>query len=139
VLDEFGATAVTLDELLAQSDFMTLHLPLSDATRHTIGRAELAKMKRSAIIINTSRGPIIDEAALVDALEDGIIAGAGLDVFEDESGGIDPRLPAMDNVVLTPHVAWNTAEAVVAIHEEVAANVAKYLRGERPNSIVNGL
>jgi len=139
VLDEFGATAVTLDELLAQSDFMTLHLPLSDATRHTIGRAELAKMKRSAIIINTGRGPIIDEAALVDALEDGIIAGAGLDVFEDESGGIDPRLPAMDNVVLTPHVAWNTAEAVVAIHEEVAANVAKYLRGERPNSIVNGL
>ncbi len=139
VLAQYNATAVTLDELLSESDFMTLHLPLSDATRHTIGREELAKMKSSAIIINTSRGPIIDEAALVDALADGVIAGAGLDVFEDEGGGIDPRLPEMKNVVLTPHVAWNTAEAVVAIHEEVAGNVAKYLRGERPDSIVNKL
>lgn len=138
-LAQFGAEKVTLDELLEASDFMTLHLPLSDATRHTIGKEELAKMKSSAIIINTSRGPIIDEAALVDALENGTIAGAGLDVFEDEGGGIDPRLPKMRNVVLTPHVAWNTIEAVDAIHIEVAANVAKYLRGERPDSIVNGL
>lgn len=138
-LTEFGAEKVTLDELLSSSDFMTLHLPLSDATKHLIGAPELAKMKSSAIIINTSRGPIIDEAALVDALEAGTIAGAGLDVFEDEGGGVDPRLPKMYNVTLTPHVAWNTKEAVVAIHEEVGANVAKYLRGERPDSIVNGL
>lgn len=139
VLAEFGAERATLDELLSAADFLTLHLPLTDATRHTIGKDELAKMKKSAIIVNTSRGPIVDEAALVDALEAGVIAGAGLDVFEDESGGIDPRLPKMRNVVLTPHVAWNTTEAVVAIHEEVAANVAKYLRGERPDSVVNGL
>ena len=139
VLAEYGAERVSLDELLSEADFLTLHLPLSDATRHTIGREELAKMKKSAIVINTSRGPIIDEAALVDALDEGLIAGAGLDVFEDEGGGIDPRLPKMYNVVLTPHVAWNTAEAVVALAEEVAANVAKYLRGERPDSIVNKL
>ena len=135
----FGAERATLDELLASADFLTLHLPLSNATRHTIGKEELAKMKRSAIIINTSRGPIIDEAALVDALEDGVIAGAGLDVYEDEVNGVDPRLSKMYNVVLTPHVAWNTIEAVGALHEEVAQNVAKYRRGERPDSIVNGL
>lgn len=138
-LAQYDAQAVTLDELLAQSDFMTLHLPLSDATRHIVGRGEIAKMKPSAIIINTSRGAIIDEAALVDALESGVIAGAGLDVFEDEGGGLDPRMLNMRNVVLTPHVAWNTIEATGAIHEEVAANVAKYLRGERPDSVVNGL
>lgn len=136
---EFGAEATTLEGVLSASDFVTLHLPLSDATRHTIGKEQLALMKPSAVIINTSRGPIIDEAALLEALIDGTIAGAGLDVFEDETGGIDPRLPKQDNVVLTPHVAWNTTEATVAIHEEVAANVAKYLRGERPDSIVNGL
>ncbi len=139
ILESLGAQRVTLDELLSRSDFLTLHLPLSDATRHTIGEAELAKMKKSAIIINTSRGPIIDEAALVDALVSGKIAGAGLDVFEDESGGIDPRLPKQYNVVLTPHVAWNTTEAVGALHEEVTANVVKYLSGQRPDSIVNGL
>ena len=138
-LAELGAERVDFDTLLREADFLTLHLPLSDATRHTIGKDELTKMKNSAIIINTSRGPIIDEAALVDALEQGVIAGAGLDVFEDESGGVDPRLPKMYNVTLTPHVAWNTKEAVDAIHEEVAANVAKYLRGERPDSIVNKL
>ena len=138
-LEEFGAEATTLEGVLSESDFVTLHLPLSDATRHTIGKEQLALMKPSAVIINTSRGPIIDEAALVEALVNGTIAGAGLDVFEDESGGIDERLPKQDNVILTPHVAWNTTEATVAIHEEVAANVAKYLRGERPDSIVNGL
>lgn len=138
-LREFSAEAVPLDTLLRESDFMTLHLPLSDATRHTIGERELRLMKPSAVIINTSRGPVIDEAALLSALVDGVIAGAGLDVFEDETGGMDPRLAEQDNVVLTPHVAWNTTEATVAIHEEVAANVAKYLRGERPDSIVNRL
>ncbi len=138
-LSEYGAEATTLEGVLSESDFVTLHLPLSDATRHTIGKEQLALMKPSAVIINTSRGPVIDEAALVEALVNGVIAGAGLDVFEDEGGGIDERLPKQDNVVLTPHVAWNTTEATVAIHEEVAANVAKYLRGERPDSIVNGL
>ncbi|MBR2930455.1 MAG: C-terminal binding protein [Clostridia bacterium] len=139
VLLQYGAEAVAKEELFASSDVVTLHLPLSEATRHTVGRAELALMKESAIIINTSRGPIIDEAELVKALGEGRIAGAGLDVFEDESGAIDPALPKMRNVVLTPHVAWNTFEAVGALHEEVAMNVARYLRGERPESIVNGL
>ena len=139
VIAELGAERAELDTLLREADIMTLHMPLNDKTRHTVGERELALMKPTAIVINTSRGPVIDEAALVDALECGVIAGAGLDVFEDESGGIDPRLPKMANVVLTPHVAWNTTEATVAIHEEVGNNVAKYLRGERPDSIVNGL
>ena len=138
-LSEYNAKGVSLDKLLAECDYLTVHLPLSDATRHIIGKEELSKMKKSAIIINTSRGPIIDEIALVDALEQGLIAGAGLDVFEDESGGVDPRLVKMNNVTLTPHVAWNTAEAVVALSAEVAANVSKYLTCGRPDNIVNGL
>lgn len=139
VLADFGAELVSLDTLMSSSDFVSLHLPLSDATRHIIGSRELSLMKPTAVIINTARGPIIDEAALVEALAEHKIGGAGLDVFEDECGGIDQRLPMLDNVTLTPHVAWNTVEATVAIHDEVSQNVAKYLRGERPDSIVNGL
>lgn len=139
VLKEYGAERVELDMLLREADFLTLHLPLSEATRHTVGERELALMKPTAIVINTSRGPIIDEAALVLALVSGRIAGAGLDVFEDETGGIDKRLPTLPNVVLTPHVAWNTKEATGALADEVAANVAKYLSGKRPDSIVNKL
>ena len=138
-LIQYNAKRVTLDELLKQCDYLSIHLPLSDATRHIISREELSKMKKSAIIINTSRGAVIDEGALVDALEGGLIAGAGLDVFEDEGGGVDTRLVNMYNVTLTPHVAWNTAEAVVALSEEVAANVVKYLTFGRPENIVNGL
>ena len=138
-LTKYGARSVSLAELLSSADIVTLHLPLSEKTRHIIGKDELALMKPNALIINTSRGPIIDEAALVDTLAEGRLGGAGLDVFEDESGGIDSRLPNLENVILTPHVAWNTSEAVIAIHEEVAANVLKYLLGNRPDSIVNGL
>ena len=138
-LVKYNALDLSLDEVISSSDFITLHLPLSDATRHIIGERELGLMKKNAVIINTSRGPIIDEAALVEALVNGKIGGAGLDVFEDEGGGIDKRMLSLDNAVLTPHVAWNTTEATVAIHEEVAANVAKYLLGNRPDSIVNGL
>ena len=139
VIKEYNARKVSLDELLSACDYLSVHLPLSDSTYHLIGRDELARMKRSAIIINTSRGSVIDESALVDALADGVIAGAGLDVFEDESGGVDPRLVKMNNVTLTPHVAWNTEEAVHALSCEVAANVKKYLEGNRPDSVVNGL
>jgi D-3-phosphoglycerate dehydrogenase len=138
-LAPFGAEAVSLERLFKESDIITVHLPLSDATRHTVGAAELSLMKPSAILVNTSRGPVIDEAALVDALVDGTIGGAGLDVFEDEEGGIDKRILSLDNVVLTPHVAWNTAEAVDAIHVEVTENIVKYLTEGRPDNIVNGL
>ena len=139
LLEDYNATAVSFDELLAESDFITLHMPLSDATHHMFNAEAFAKMKPSAILINTARGGLVDEAALIDALLSETIAGAGLDVFEDEKGGMDKRMLEAKNVVLTPHVAWNTPEAVVALHKEVADNIIRFLGGERPVSIVNGL
>lgn len=132
-----GAERRELDSLLADSDFVTLHLPLNDSTRHMIGKSVFEKMKKSAILINTSRGPIVDEQALIEALEAKTIAGAGLDVFEDERSPLDKRLVNARNVALTPHVAWNTDIAVTAIHEEVGDNIVRYLKGERPISVVN--
>jgi phosphoglycerate dehydrogenase-like enzyme len=95
------------------------------------------KMKPTAVLMNTSRGAIVKEADLIDALEAGYLAGVGLDVFENESGGLDPRFLALPNAVLTPHVAWNTKEATLAIHEEVTGNVLRFLRGERPEGRVH--
>lgn len=138
-LSTFGATAATLDELLGSADIVTLHLPLMESTKHMFNTALFEKMKPSALLINTSRGAIVKEADLIDALEKGIIGGVGLDVFENETGGLDPRFLEIPNAVLTPHVAWNTKEATLAIHEEVTGNVLRFLRGERPESIVNGL
>jgi phosphoglycerate dehydrogenase-like enzyme len=103
------------------------------------GKETISKMKPTAILINTSRGAIINEKELAEALEEGLIAGVGLDVFENESAPIDQRLINAPSVALTPHVAWNTDVAVTAIHEEVGDNIVRYLKGERPNSIVNKL
>lgn len=137
VLKEYGAKGASFDEVLSESDFVTLHLPLNPSTTHVIGEKELSKMKKTATLINTGRGGLVDEKALVEALENKTIAFAGLDVFENETGGIDKRMLSMQNVALTPHVAWNTAEASRAIHEEVVGNVLRYIRGEVPESIVN--
>ena len=136
---ECGAEKVELDEMLSLSDFVSVHMPLNDKTRHSVNGEIFAKMKKTAIIINTSRGAVIDEQALIEALENKTIAGAGLDVFEDEKSPVDKRLTSARNVALTPHVAWNTDVAVTAIHEEVGNNVVRYLKGERPESIVNGI
>ena len=138
-LASFGATAMTLDELLGNADIVTLHLPLTESTHHMFHKDLFQKMKPTAVLINTSRGAIVNEADLMDALEAGTLAGVGLDVFENETGGLDPRFLSVPNAVLTPHVAWNTKEATLAIHEEVTGNVLRFLRGERPESIVNGL
>jgi len=138
-LTALGAAGVTLDDLLKNADVVTLHLPLMESTRHMFHMELFKKMKPSAVLINTSRGAIVKEADLIDALEAGYLAGVGLDVFENEAGGLDPRFLALPNAVLTPHVAWNTREATLAIHEEVTGNVLRFLRGERPESIVNGL
>lgn len=138
-LTAFGATAATLDELLGSADVVTLHLPLTESTKHMFDMSLFEKMKPTAVLINTSRGAIVKEADLIDALEKGIIGGVGLDVFENETGGLDPRFLKLPNAVLTPHVAWNTKEATLAIHEEVTGNVLRFVRGERPESIVNGL
>ena len=135
----FGAEKASLEDLLARADYVTLHLPLNAQTCHMMGAAQFAKMKPGAIFINTSRGGLVNEKELIDALEQGVIAGAGLDVFEDESGNIDPRILKMKQVTLTPHVAWNTVEGAAALHEEVTGNVLRFLDGNRPESIVNGL
>lgn len=136
-LEDYNAKSVSLDTLLAESDYVTLHLPLSEQTRHMLGMKEFKKMKQTAVLINTSRGGLIKETELVEALEQGIIGGAGLDVFEDESGGLDKRMLTMKNVALTPHVAWNTFEGMEALHKEVTDNVVQFLDGKEPESIVN--
>ena len=138
-LEEYRAQRASLHELLAASDFVSLHLPLNDSTRHMFGKELFAKMKRSAILINTSRGAIVNEAELIEALEEKLIAGVGLDVFEDEKNPLDERLVNAPGATLTPHVAWNTDVAVTALHKEVGDNIVRYLRGERPESVVNGL
>lgn len=136
-LKEYKAESVSLNTLLKEADYVTLHVPLSAKTRHMLGKEEFAKMKNTAYIINTGRGGLINETELIDALENGVIAGAGLDVFETENSNLDERILKMQNVVLTPHVAWNTSEATVALHKEVTNNVIRFLDGERPESIVN--
>ena len=136
-LKKYNAKAVDLDTLLSQSDYVTLHLPLTDKTRHMFGKNEFAKMKNTAYLINSSRGGLVVEADLVDAIDKGVIAGAGLDVFENEGGNLDKRLFEMKNVALTPHVAWNTYEGMEALHIEVTENVIRFLEGKVPESIVN--
>ena len=126
---EVGATPVTKAELLARSDFVTLHLRLGDRTRGLIGGAELAAMKPSAWLINTSRGPIVDEAALIDALERRVIAGAALDVYDQEPLPEAHPLRRLDNTVLSPHVGYVTAETYRVFYAGTVAAVRAWLDG----------
>ncbi len=120
-----------LDRLLATSDVVSLHVPLTPETRHLIGQPELARMKRSAYLINTTRGPVVDEAALAWALKNRIISGAGLDVYEREPE-IHPDLLPLDNVVLAPHLGSATTETRTAMADLAARNVVAVLSGEPP-------
>jgi glyoxylate reductase len=122
---------VTLGELLERSDFVSLHVPLTDATRHLIDASALARMRRDAYLVNTSRGPVVDEAALAAALRDGAIAGAALDVFEREPE-VHPALVGLENVVLVPHLGSATVETRTAMAELAAANALAVLAGEEP-------
>jgi glyoxylate reductase len=128
---ELDAEQLELDELLTVADVVSIHTPLSDATRHLIDARRLALMKPAAHLVNTSRGPVVDEAALAAALRDGTIAGAGLDVFEREPE-IHPGLRGLENVVLIPHLGSATIETRTAMGVLAAENAAAVLRGERP-------
>jgi glyoxylate reductase len=123
-----GAEGMPLDRLLATSDIVSLHCPLDESTRHLIDQAALARMKRSAYLINTSRGPVVDEAALAWALENRLIAGAALDVYEDEPA-INPRLMGLEHVVLAPHLGSATTETRTAMADLAVQNVVAVLSG----------
>ena len=134
---ELAATRMPLDELLRTSDVVSVHTPLSDATRGFMNAEAFAGMKQSAIFINTSRGPVVDEAALIAAIDSGQIAGAGLDVFEHEPIAADHPLLGRDNVVVTPHTAGTTIDTWTRRLDFAFENIARVARGEPPLSVVN--
>lgn len=126
-----GRPALSLDEVLVTSDVVSVHAPLRPETRHLIDRHALGRMKSTAYLINTARGPVVDEEALVVALEAGVLGGAALDVFEREPA-IHPGLLRLENVVLAPHLGSSTRETRTAMAELAARNVFRVLRGQRP-------
>jgi phosphoglycerate dehydrogenase-like enzyme len=133
---ELGVKFVDLDTLLRDSDIVTLHVPLTPSTEKMIGAKEFAKMKKSAILINTARGKIVDEASLVKALKEKEIRGAGLDVFEKEPLPVDDPLTKLENVVLTPHIAFLSQESLEECTYVCIENVEKFINGN-PQNIVN--
>lgn len=133
---ELGATRMELDAALAAADFVSVHVPLTDATRHLIDARRLGLMKPTAYLINTARGPVVDEAALVDALRAQSIAGAGLDVYEEEPK-MAPGLSELDNALLLPHLGSATHATRSAMSRLAAANLLAVLDGRRPETAVN--
>jgi glyoxylate reductase len=133
---QLGATRVELPRLLAESDFISVHVPLTPETQHLLSTPQFGQMKRTAILINTSRGPVIDEAALVEALTAKKIAGAGLDVYEREPA-IHPGLIPLPNVVLAPHIASATVRTRSEMSAMAARNMATAVRGGRPPNLLN--
>jgi len=134
---ELGITFKSFEEVLSEADFVTIHVPLTEETFHMTGRRELSMMKRTAYLVNTSRGPVVDEEALYTALKERIIAGAALDVFEQEP--INPQSPLLelDNVVLTPHIASASVETRTKMATVAAKNLVSVLRGKEPPNLVN--
>ena len=136
--DEKGIRYVSLEELLKNSDYISMHCPLTESTKHMINRETLSLMKPSAFVINTSRGALIDEAALIEALENGTIAGAGLDVQEIEPPEENSPLYTMDNVLLTPHMGWKGLETRQRLVSILADNIKKFME-ETPINVVSSL
>jgi glyoxylate reductase len=132
---ELGARYLDLDDLLRESDFVSIHTPLTDETRHLIGERELGLMRETAVLVNTSRGPVVDEAALADALQDGRIFAAGLDVYEEEPK-VHPRLLELENAVLAPHIGSATIETRDRMATLAAENLRAVLQGEQPKNPV---
>lgn len=135
--EELAVQYVSLKGLLSEADFVSLHVPLTDQTYHLIGHHELELMKPTAYLINTSRGPIVDEKALLEALKNGKIAGAGLDVYENEPN-LTPGMADLDNVTLLPHVGSATLETRTKMAQLAAENLLVGLRGGIPPNCLNG-
>lgn len=133
---ELGVKFASLDELLANSDFISLHVPLTAETRHMMNKDTFAKMKKGSYLINTARGQVVDERALVDALASAQIAGAALDVFDNEPN-ISPEIIADQKVITTPHIASATREARNKMGEQVVAAIIDTLKGVKPQNIVD--
>ncbi|MCF7906235.1 D-glycerate dehydrogenase [Candidatus Gracilibacteria bacterium] len=134
--NELQATKVSLEELLQESDFVSLHVPLIEKTHHLIGAQELSLMKPTAYLINTARGPVVDEATLAEALQKGTIAGAGLDVYENEPD-VHPDLLNLDNVILAPHIASASIHTRQEMARIAAENIVAFFEGEDIPSPVN--
>lgn len=137
VAKKFDVELMDLNDVCAKADFISVHSPLTDATRGMISDEQFDVMKKEAFIINTARGPVIDEKAMIRALKEGKIAGAGLDVLENEPVEPDNPLLKMDNVVINPHAAWYSEESQVELQQKVAQNVADVLSGYYPTYLFN--
>lgn len=135
--EELGVEVTDLDTLLATSDFISLNAPLTTDTYHMIDEQAFAKMKRGAYLVNTGRGSLVDEAALIRALETGKLAGAALDVYEKEPFDSENKLRSFENVVLTPHIAWRSDEAIRDLQIEVCENIIDFFNGKRPKNQLN--
>lgn len=136
-MESAGVRPVSFDTLLETSDFISVHCPLTESTRHMINREAFQKMKPTAVLVNTARGPVVDEKALVEALQEGRIFAAGIDVTEQEPVDIYSPLLTMDNVILTPHTAWYSEDAIKTLQRSVAEEAERVLMGERPKNPVN--
>ena len=136
-VESYGGSLVDLATLLGESDFVSLHAPLTNETRNLIGAAELGLMKPEAFLINAARGPLIDEDALLKALRNGSIAGAGLDVMVDNIPPIDHPLLSLDNIIITPHVAFFSQESTLELEQRAAAEVVSVMQGIMPDNLVN--
>jgi D-3-phosphoglycerate dehydrogenase / 2-oxoglutarate reductase len=136
-MSAMGATKLALDELLRVSDFVSLHLPLSPSTRHLINEETLSLMKSTAFLVNTSRGGLVDQRALYSALAEKRLAGAGLDVLEEEPPAQDDPLLALQNVLLSPHAAFYSEDAAFELHRRMAEQVAAVFQGRVPANLLN--
>jgi len=133
---KYNAKHVSLSRLLKQADFVTVHVPLLPSTKHLLGKKEFSMMKKTAYLINTSRGPVVDEKALIWALKNGKIAGAGLDVYESEPK-VDKRLTVLQNCVLSPHTASATREVRIQMSKDAGENILAVMRGRKAPKTVN--
>lgn len=134
---ELGMTYAPLEELLAQADLVSLHIPLLDSTHHIIGREQLARMKPTACLINTARGGLVDDSALLEALQKGKLAGAGLDCVEQEDSSVTKNLLMEPNVLITPHIGGSNADLADAMVEEITKEIRDLSAGKEGSHVVN--